>query len=708
MSAQPSQLLIDAQPCAGGDVPLDAACAGAMRLQLAGQTDLAAQLYGAILRQDPRHHAANYCFGMLQVQSQRPAEGIPHLLAALETKPEQQDYWLGLLEALLLAGRIAEAESTLALGREHGLAGASVEAFAKRLHEASAAAAERDERTLMSRVQSKDYAAALALARSLTERFPARGLGFKILGAFLPTENGYDAALAALETAARLMPRDVETQLNLGLTLAKANRPAEAERHLKSALKLEPRLAAAHCRLALVYEGQGRFADAEASLRRSIEMGHNPVAGDDEISRSHLLFLMSHNPSVGADALFAAHRRYGDYFEGPLRGSWPAHANSRDPERRLKIGLVSGDLCNHAIATFVEPVLARLKASEGLELHAYYTNPRQDEVSGRLLQNFRSWNIVGALDDAELAAVVMKDGIDVLIDLSGHTALNRLPMFARKPAPVQVTWMGYPGTTGLRAMDYFFADPHFLPPGEFDRHFTEKLVYLPTAPFQPQRSAPPVNALPALANGFVTFGSFNRLGKLNASTVDLWSKLLREIPGSRMLLAGLDPQVDRRPLLRRFADRGIAEERLTLHDRCGVLTYLALHHQVDLCLDTMPYNGGTTTIHGLWMGVPTLTVAGPTPASRQGAAILGQMQLHEFIARDSRDFIARGLHWNRHLEELADLRSRLRDRWQASADRKPEVIAGAIDQALRRMWRRWCAQLPPESFSTSAAGTIAG
>jgi predicted O-linked N-acetylglucosamine transferase (SPINDLY family) len=302
----------------------------------------------------------------------------------------------------------------------------------------------------------------------------------------------------------------------------------------------------------------------------------------------------------------------------------------------------------------------------------------------------------------------MKDGIDVLIDLSGHTALNRLPMFARKPAPVQVTWMGYPGTTGLRAMDYFFADPHFLPPGEFDRHFTEKLVYLPTAPFQPQRSAPPVNALPALANGFVTFGSFNRLGKLNASTVDLWSKLLREIPGSRMLLAGLDPQVDRRPLLRRFADRGIAEERLTLHDRCGVLTYLALHHQVDLCLDTMPYNGGTTTIHGLWMGVPTLTVAGPTPASRQGAAILGQMQLHEFIARDSRDFIARGLHWNRHLEELADLRSRLRDRWQASADRKPEVIAGAIDQALRRMWRRWCAQLPPESFSTSAAGTIAG
>ncbi len=730
MSAEPSQLLMDAQPAAAGDVPLDAACAGAMRLQLAGQTDLAAQLYGAILRQDPRHHAANYCFGMLQVQSQRPAEGIPHLLTALDAKPDQQDYWLGLLEALRLSGRIAEAHSTLALGRDHGLAGPSVDDFAKRLAAAplpasvpaaavpdaarigaaplDAGTAEQQELAMLAQVERRNFAQAIVLARGLTERFPKRGLGWKILGAFLPTDDGYDAAINALETAVRLLPRDVEAHTNLGLTLAKAKHIAKAERHLKKALKIDPQFAAAHCRLAVVYEHQGRFADAEASLRRGLELRNNRAVGDDEISYSHLLFLMSHNPSVGADELFAAHCRYGDHFEGPLRGSWPAHVNSRDPDRRLKVGLVSGDLCNHAIATFVEPVLAGLKASEGLELHAYYTNPRQDEVSGRLLRNFKSWNIVGALNDAELAGVVMKDGIDVLIDLSGHTALNRLPMFARKPAPVQVTWMGYPGTTGLRAMDYFFADPHFLPPGEFDRHFIEKLVYLPTAPFQPQRSAPPVNALPALANGFVTFGSFNRLGKINASTVDLWSRLLREIPGSRMLLAGLDPQVDRRPLLRRFADRGIAKERLTLHDRCGVLTYLALHHQVDLCLDTTPYNGGTTTIHGLWMGVPTLTVAGATPASRQGAAILGQMQLHDFIARDPQDFVARGLHWSRHLEELADLRTRLRDRWQASADRKPEIIAGAIDEALRRMWRRWCAKLPPESFSTSAAGTIVG
>jgi predicted O-linked N-acetylglucosamine transferase (SPINDLY family) len=676
-----------------------------MQLQLAGQSAGAEELYAAILREDPGHHPANYCLGMLRIQARRPCDALPFLLAALESKPEQRDYWLGLLEALLLAGRLDEASSYLALARQHGLAGAQVEAYANRLQGALSAAmasVEQDERTLLSLMQRRRYDEAKALALRLTERFPKRGPGWKVLGALTPTEHGYEAALAALETAARLMPRDVEAHLNLGNVLAKANQCAKAERHLRMALKLAPNLPAAHCRLALVYENQGRFADAEASLRRSIEMGANAVVGDDEVSRSHLLFLMSHNPSIGPDELFAAHCRYGEYFEGPLRDSWPQHANDRNPDRRLKVGFVSGDLCNHAVATFIEPLLARLGTSGELELHAYYTNERRDGVSERLLRNFRSWNVVCGINDAELAGVIMKDGIDILIDLSGHTALNRLPAFARKPAPIQITWMGYPGTTGLRAMDYFFADPHFLPPGEFDRYFTEKLIHLPTAPFQPQQSAPPLNPLPALSNGYVTFGSFNRLGKINHACVKMWSQLLGAVPNSRMILAGLEPHVSRRTLVRQFADCGIAKSRLTFHDRCGVLSYLALYHQVDLCLDTMPYNGGTTTIHGLWMGVPTLTVAGPTPAGRQGAAILGQMKLHEFIAGSAADFTVRGRRWAGQLGELADLRAQLRERWQTSADRKPEFIARAMTGALRRAWRRWCANLPAEPFCAAA------
>lgn len=711
----------------------DAECERAMQLQLAGRLDLAAQIYRTILQAQPQHAAANHCLGMLQVQAKRPADALPNLIAALDAKPEVAEYWLGLLEALTLADQLDAARNTLAVGRQHGLAGASVEDFANRLQarlereaavQATASApsppmiqpikprkarranrrmedltVRRQESALQALVQKRNFGAAFELARGMVERFPKSGLAWKIVGAFPPAGDNYDEAIAALQTAVRLLPRDAEAHVNLGLTLAKAKRFPEAEFHLHKALELKPGFAAAHYRLAMAYEGQGRFADSEASLRRGLALRDGYIAGDDEISHSHLLFLMSHNPLVDADALFAEHCRYGEYFEERVRGSWPTHANNRDPERCIKVGLVSGDLCRHAVASFVEPILTQLKDRPDLELHAYYSNSKHDEFSQRLLKNFKTWNVVCALSDVELSSVIAKDGIDILIDLSGHTALNRLPAFARKPAPIQASWIGYPGTTGLRAMDYFLADPHFLPPGEFDRYFTEKLVYLPAqAPFQPHVAAPPVSPLPALGTGRVTFGSFNRLGKINDGTIDLWSQLLHELPEATMLIAGIEPAAEHGNLLAQFAARGIAKERLTIHERCGMDSYLALYHQVDLCLDTYPYNGGTTSIHGVWMGVPTLTVAGRTPAARAGAAILSQVGLEGFTAANTTEFVARGVHWAGHLDALAEVRQGLRRRLQESPSRRADIIALALTAALRHMWRRWCAGLPTESF----------
>jgi predicted O-linked N-acetylglucosamine transferase (SPINDLY family) len=728
---------------------LDSACEKAMELQLAGQLDLARQLYRAILQTEPKHAVANHCLGLLYVQSQNPTDGLPFLLAALEAKPDISDYWMGVLEALILAGRTDEAQSTLVVARQHGVAGAAVEDFAKRLDEkisAGAAASEtavpplevpeyparssapnrpvgaqkrrrtnrsaRDqdfraqERALLTLFQQGEFAAARTLARTLTERFPTRGFSWKVLGACIPGEEGYDDAIDALRTAVRLMPQDAEAHVNLGLTLAKATRFEEAERHLHHALKLNPGFSSAHYRLAAAYELQGRFAEAEASLRRGLALRTENVAGDDKLSHSHLLFLMSHNHSIDADELFAEHLRYGDYFENALRASWPKHLNDRDPERCLKVGFVSGDLCNHAVAGFIEPILAQLQHRPGLELHAYYTNMRTDDMSRQLMQYFKTWNVVCAISDSEMADVIMNDQVDVLIDLSGHTGLNRLPAFARKPAPIQISWIGYPGTTGLRAMDYYLADRHFLPPGRFDRHFTEKLVHLPAnVPFKAIEKAPPVNPLPALADGLFTFGSFNRLGKITAPTVRLWSQLLREVPQARMLIGGMPTGARYDALIGEFAACGVSSERLIFHERCGILTYLELYHQVDMCLDTTPYSGGTTTFHALWMGVPTLTLAGPTPASRQGAAIVGQLGLDEFIAADAADFVSRGVAWTNRLSALADLRAELRTRWQRSPARRPEVIATGLEGALRHMWMRWCAGLPPESFSVAASFT---
>jgi predicted O-linked N-acetylglucosamine transferase (SPINDLY family) len=702
----------------------DAICAEAMRLQLAGDPYEAEKLYRTVLQTDPGHAAANYCIGMLKVQLQRPAEGLPHLLAALESKPETFDYWLGYLEALLQARRIEEAKSTLALARQHGLAGRAVEEFAQRLQACSAtepappnapntpnapSRAQRrsqalllrkQEKSLLSLVERRKFSEARILAGSMTHDFPEQGLGWKVLGAFVSAEGRFQDALVPMRNAVRLMPGDAEAQVNLGMNLFRLDQVDEAEAYLKRAIALEPDLTSAHFRLAMVYGLRNRYAEAEDSLRRGFALNSDYVPGDLELSFSNLLFLASHNPAVGADELFAMHCRAGDHLERKFRKSWPRHSNDKDPERIIRVGFVSGDLHHHAVAFFIDPVLTHLEQQPTLELHAYYNNTVEDSVNERLRGHFREWHPVAHLDHAALARNIVDDRIDILVDLSGHSGANRLPTFAHKPAPIQVSWIGYPGTTGLRAMDYYLADRHFLPPGQFDRHFTEKIVYLPAnVPFQPFRAAPPVNSLPALASRALCFASFNRMGKINPATIQMWCRLLSAVPEARMLIGAVD--VAGQSLIDQFAAQGIDPKRLTLHARCGMEEYLQLHHQVDICLDTYPYTGGTTTIQALWMGVPTLTVAGATPGSRQGAAILGQLGLDEFVATNAEDLTDKARYWASHLDELAVLRAGLRDRWQVSPARQPELIAAALKRGLRQMWKRWCAGLGPESWEIS-------
>ena len=417
-----------------------------------------------------------------------------------------------------------------------------------------------------------------------------------------------------------------------------------------------------------------------------------------------MLFLLSHNPALDGDSLFAEHCRVGARLESRSRAPRLRYANVADPDRTLRIGLVSADFCNHAVTNFLEPVLSRLTRRSDLELRAYYNNPSEDAVTQRLRGYMQHWTPVSALPDRQMARKITDDRIDILLDLSGHTSLNRLRVFARKPAPIQVSWMGYPGTTGLRAMDYYLADRHWLEPGYFDRHFTEKLVYLPAgAPFQPDPAAPPIAALPALNHGHLTFGSFNRIGKINTATVGLWSQVLRALPDSSMLIAGVPPASRQSVrLVGWFASHGVTAERLKFHPRCNMGAYLALHHEVDICLDTVPYSGGTTTYHALWMGVPTLTVAGLTPASRQGAAIFEHLDLPGFIAADASDFLAKGLQWAHQLAALATVRAGLRERALKSSVCDPQVIAGAFIRAARHMWHRWCNGLPAESFEIDA------
>jgi len=307
--------------------------------------------------------------------------------------------------------------------------------------------------------------------------------------------------------------------------------------------------------------------------------------------------------------------------------------------------------------------------------------------------------------DADLAEKICSDGIDILIDLSGHTAYNRLPVFARKPAPLQASWIGYPGTTGLESMDYFFCDKRWLPQGQFASQFTEKLAYLPaTAAFQPETTAPAVSELPALHNGYVTFGSFNRMDKVNRATIQIWAQVLRAVPDARMLLGNVTGDENKQRVIDWFEHAGVAVERLDLRPRSDMATYLALHSEVDVCLDTLPYGGGTTVYHALWMGVPTVTLAGSTPASRQATCILGHCGLDEFVCDDVESFVRKSILTASSVDVLSTIRTGMRERVLTSPLGQPALVAKGLERALRMMWERWCAELPAQSLDVAGQG----
>jgi predicted O-linked N-acetylglucosamine transferase (SPINDLY family) len=263
-----------------------------------------------------------------------------------------------------------------------------------------------------------------------------------------------------------------------------------------------------------------------------------------------------------------------------------------------------------------------------------------------------------------------------------------------------MSWIGYPGTTGLSAIDYYIGDRHYLPPGKFDDIFVEKILRLPaTAPFSFSQKLPNTNPLPALDNGYITFGSFNRLDKISKEVVGLWSKLLIAIPESKILIAGLPIIGNSNQLIDWFDSFGITSDRITLHHRSDMHNYLLLHHKIDVCLDTFPYCGSTTTCHALSMGVPTITLAGDMPTSASGYAILSQLGLSDFFAaHDHADFLKKGIWCSQQLSELAELRSTMRSRFTQSNLMKPDVIVRGLEFGMRHAWQRWCENLPPESF----------
>lgn len=695
-----------------------------------GQVAQAGALYRAVLELLPGHPDAHFGLALLEQQAGQADAAIEHFATALQGAPEQESYWLHYLDALIGARRFATAREVLDLGKRHGLQGEAVDALEQQLANESVPATDEIDAAAALFAQGR-LAAAGEAARALTERFPQHAFGWKLLAAVLYKQRAIGLAMEAMQRAVHYAPDDAETLSNLGLLLTRDGRSAQAIGVLERSLALAPDSAHAHHHMAVALMEMGRLVEAHASagtalridpalleawntiavildnLGRSTEavdayrrvLAVNP---DHTDAHGNMLFCMSHMESVTPAALFEEHRLFGQRLA--MRTAAPAAwENTPEPGRRLRIGFISGDLRNHAVASFIEPMLKRLAARPGLALYAYYNHVIQDTVSARVRETVAQWRDIAELDDAAAEALIRADGIDILIDLAGHTSCNRLPVLARKPAPLQASWIGYPGSTGLAAVDYFLTDQYMTPPGQYDHLFTEKLVYLPAVvAFEPARQAPELAALPALTNGYLSFGSFNRLSKISRKVIAVWGALLRALPDARLVMAGMPKRGGGHEQLQTWLqEEGIDPARTSFHPRSGMHDYLSLHNRIDICLDTFPYSGGTTTLHALYMGVPMLTLTGDTMAGRQSTCLLAHHGLAQFIARDAEDFVAKGLAASRDLAALAHVRSTLRATSPLWTPDGVERIADGLEQALRLMWERWCAGEPAHSIDAS-------
>jgi predicted O-linked N-acetylglucosamine transferase (SPINDLY family) len=392
--------------------------------------------------------------------------------------------------------------------------------------------------------------------------------------------------------------------------------------------------------------------------------------------------------------LFTRHCEFAARFCAGL-GDGAAHGNVRDAGRRLRVGYVSPDLRLHSVAYFIEPVLAHHDRG-GFEVVCYQTNSASDAVTERLRGYVDGWVAADRLSDQGLAERVRADAIDILVDLAGHTAGGRLLAFARRPAPVQASWLGYPTGTGLSAIGYRISDWEVDPAG-YEAYAAERPVRLPASYFcyRPLASAPEVGPLPSGEVGAITFGSFNNFAKVSPSVLGMWARVLEAVPGSRLMIKAksLADESVRGRLLERLAALGVGEARLILRGwQEEVGGQLALYNEVDIGLDTYPYNGATTTCEALWMGVPVVSLSGATHASRMGRSILKAAGLGEWVAETAQGYVAHAVRLAGERTQLAELRSTLRGRLRASALMDERGFTRNLEHAYRQMWRQWCGE----------------
>lgn len=537
--------------------------------------------------------------------------------------------------------------------------------------------------------RQKEYDDAVLQYREAIRLKPDYALAYSSLGFTQYAQNNIKSAIANLRHAIELDPGLAAAYNKLAVVFRGINHLEAAEALARQAVDLNPDSAAAHYTMANIHHAYGRIREAIEENRRVLEL--NP---SDFVAHSAQLMCMEHLPEYSPGDLLKASQEWAARH-APKGVSLPTFSNVPDPRRKLRIGYVSADLRHHPVGYFMEQVLAHHDRSK-YETFCYFNYATADEVTGQLRASADHWRSIVEQPDEAVARQINEDQIDILVDLAGHSAENRLLIFAHKPAPVQATWLGYFDTTGLETVDYIIADRHVIPPKD-ERFYVERVARLPSCYmiFSPPRLPLEVSPLPASAGGKVTFGCFNNPAKVTEEMVDVWARLLRAVPDARLYMKykPFDDEGVSRRYLNLFTARGVEPERIRLSGHSPREKLLEAYQEVDLALDSFPYTGGITTLEALWMGVPVISMRGDRYVSRVAASILETAGLGEFVVDTPQAYIDKAVAAVSDLERLAKLRAGLREQMvRALCDGAGFTLA--LEGLYRTMWETWCETRP--------------
>jgi protein O-GlcNAc transferase len=679
----------------------------ALQHHRAGRLAEAEALYRQILAAQPNHADAVHFLGVIAHQAGRHGVAVDWIRQAIVLDQNNPFAHCNLGEAHRATGRFEEAIASYRRALE------LKPAYPEALNNLGVALRERgflDEAIAASRraLQIKPgypeahinlgaalagqgrFDEAIAACRSALQLRPDYPEAHNNLGAALAGQGQPEEAIAAYRRALQLKPNYPEAFSNLGVALKERGQLDEAVAAFRRALEIKPGYAEAHNNLGAELAGQGQLDEAIAAFRQALKI--NP---EHSAAHSNLVYTLHFHPGHGERTIAEERRCWDRQFGESLKQIILPHGNDRNPDRQLRVGYVSPDFRDHVVGRYLLPLFER-HDRERFEILCYSCDARSDWMTERLRALAGRWRNVVGNSDARLVEIIREDGVDILVDLTQHMAGNRLPVFARKPAPVQVSFAGYPDSTGLEAIEYRISDRHLEPDSSDEAARRKERVCLIDSfyCYDSCGMEVDVNPLPALESGTVTFGCLNNFCKVNERVLGLWARVLGKVKDSRLVISSRAGS-QRQRTLKALEREGVAESRVEFVDFRPRREYLELYRQLDIVLDTFPYNGGVTTCDALWMGAPVVSLAGEMPVSRAGLSLLTNLGLPELVAHSEEEYVHIAERLAGNLTRLTEIRAILRDRMKTSAIMDAPRFTQQVEQAYREMWRAWCAKQSP-------------